>query len=94
MVTVMVVATVVVIWALAAGLGPGLLLALSLAAYNAWAAKRYGYGVKVSFEMGRAVKTFARALPSVGAPIIILTGMFSGIQQVDLSVSMMSQAMV
>ena len=65
--------------ALAAGLGPGLILALSLAAYNAWAAKRYGYGVKVSFEMGRAVKAFARALPSVGAPIIILTGMFSGI---------------
>ena len=65
--------------ALAAGLGPGVLLAVSLAVYNTWAAKRYGYGVHVPFNLRRTIKAFLRAAPSVGAPIIILTGMFSGI---------------
>lgn len=64
--------------ALAGGLGPGLLLAVSLALYNAWISRRRGYGTQVPFDLRRASRAFWRALPSVGAPIIILTGMFSG----------------
>lgn len=64
--------------ALAGGLGPGLLLAFVLAGYNYWAARHYGYGSPVRFDLGRAARSFLRALPSVGAPVIILTGMFSG----------------
>lgn len=65
--------------ALAGGLGPGLLLAFSLALYNYWISRRKGYGDKVKFDPRRSARAFMRALPSVGAPIIILTGMFSGI---------------
>ena len=65
--------------ALAGGLGPGILLALSLAAYNYWVSRRNGYGDRVAFDARRASRSLLRALPSVGAPIIILTGMFSGI---------------
>ncbi len=65
--------------ALAGGLGPGILLAVALAGYNAWISGRRGYGMRVAFDGRRAVRAFLRALPSIGAPIIILTGMFSGI---------------
>ncbi len=65
--------------ALAGGLGPGLLLALALAAYNAWISGRKGYGTRVAFDGRRATRAFLRAMPSIGAPVIILTGMFSGI---------------
>lgn len=65
--------------ALAGGLGPGILLALALALYNYWVSRRRGYGTKVAFDPRRAARAMLRALPSVGAPIIILTGMFSGI---------------
>lgn len=65
--------------ALAGGLGPGILLALCLALYNYWVSRRKGYGVQVKFDARRAGHAMLRALPSVGAPIIILTGMFSGI---------------
>ena len=64
--------------ALAGGLGPGLLLAFVLGSYNYWASRHYGYGSPVRFDLGRAARSFLRALPSVGAPVIILTGMFSG----------------
>ena len=65
--------------ALAGGLGPGILLALSLAVYNYWISRRHGYGKQVAFDPRRTARALMRALPSVGAPIIILTGMFSGI---------------
>lgn len=65
--------------ALAGGLGPGLLLATSLALYNYWVVRRKGYGTQIEFNAKRAARTLMRALPSVGAPVIILTGMFSGI---------------
>ncbi|MGP3698549.1 TRAP transporter large permease [Rhodobacter sp. NSM] len=65
--------------ALAGGLGPGLLLALSLALYNYVISKRKGYGTVTAFDMRRSSRALLRALPSVGAPVIILTGMFSGI---------------
>ena len=65
--------------ALAGGLGPGVLLALSLAACNYAIACRRGYGEVVRFGMRGSSRAVLRALPSVGAPVIILTGMFSGI---------------
>jgi tripartite ATP-independent transporter DctM subunit len=65
--------------ALAGGLGPGVLLAVSLAVYNYWISRRKGYGAQVKFDPRRAARALLRALPSVGAPVIILTGMFSGI---------------
>lgn len=65
--------------ALAGGLGPGLLLALALAAYNAFASRRNGYGTMSKFDYRKSLRSLLRAVPSVGAPVIILTGMFSGI---------------
>ena len=65
--------------ALAGGLGPGVLLAGSLALYNYVVARRRGYGTVVPFDRARFTRSILRALPSVGAPVIILTGMFSGI---------------
>jgi tripartite ATP-independent transporter DctM subunit len=65
--------------ALAGGLGPGVLLALAFFAYNFLISKRRGYGVSTSRPAREQVRVILRALPSLGAPIIILTGMFSGI---------------
>lgn len=65
--------------ALAGGLGPGLLLAVALALYNYFVSRKRGYGTRTAFDVGRMGRALFRALPSVGAPIIILTGMFSGI---------------
>lgn len=65
--------------ALAGGLGPGILLAVALAIYNYWVSRRHGYGARVAFDRRQAARALLRAAPSVGAPVIILTGMFSGI---------------
>ncbi len=65
--------------ALAGGLGPGVLLALALAVYNTFIARKNGYGQITSFSISRSVRALVRAAPAIGAPIIILTGMFSGI---------------
>ena len=65
--------------ALAGGLGPGILLALALALYNYLISRRRGYGVLVHYDRRQSARTLLRAAPSIGAPIIILTGMFSGI---------------
>ncbi|NWO10561.1 TRAP transporter large permease [Chromohalobacter salexigens] len=65
--------------ALAGGLGPGLLLALALAVYNAFASRRHGYGTMAQFDYRKSLRVLLKAVPSVGAPVIILTGMFSGI---------------
>ena len=65
--------------ALAGGLGPGMLLALALAVYNYLVSRKRGYGVLVQYDRRQSLLTLLRAAPSIGAPIIILTGMFSGI---------------
>lgn len=65
--------------ALAGGLGPGILLAVALAIYNYVISRKHGYGSVVSFDHKRITRAILRAMPSVGAPIIILTSMFSGI---------------
>ena len=65
--------------ALAGGLGPGILLATALGFYNYWISRKNGYGTKLAFNPRASARAVFRALPSVGAPVIILTGMFSGI---------------
>lgn len=65
--------------ALAGGLGPGVLLAVMLAIYNTIVSRRKGYGKITTFDMRASARALFRALPSVVAPVIILTGMFSGI---------------
>lgn len=65
--------------ALAGGLGPGILLAVALALYNYWVSRRNGYGARMAWDGRQAIRALLRAAPSVGAPVIILTGMFSGI---------------
>ena len=65
--------------ALAGGLGPGILLAIALAIYNTIISRKKGYGTIKAFDMKKSARALFRALPSVGAPVIILTGMFSGI---------------
>jgi len=65
--------------ALAGGLGPGILLAVALAAYNGYISWRRGYGEMKRHSARHSLGAIGRALPAVGAPIIILTGMFSGI---------------
>jgi tripartite ATP-independent transporter DctM subunit len=64
--------------ALAGGLGPGILLAVALFVYNALVSRARGYGTLVRVDVSTGLRTIARALPSLGAPVIILTGMFSG----------------
>ncbi|MFV0334806.1 MAG: TRAP transporter large permease [Tropicimonas sp.] len=65
--------------ALAGGLGPGVLLAFSLAVYNYIVSRRRSYGTIVEFNAAASMRSVLRAMPSIGAPVIILTGMFSGI---------------
>ena len=65
--------------ALAGGLGPGLLLAGLLAVYNSLISKRREYGVIMRYDSLKSLSSIMRAMPAIGAPIIILTGMFSGI---------------
>ena len=65
--------------ALAGGLGPGILLALALFGYNYWVARSRNYGIKSRYVVAAQLRAILRALPSLGAPVIILTGMFSGI---------------
>lgn len=65
--------------ALAGGLGPGVLLAVALFAYNYWISRRRNYGIQSVYRPSEQLNAILRALPSLGAPVIILTGMFSGI---------------
>lgn len=53
--------------ALAGGLGPGVLLALALFAYNYWVARTRRYGVQSIYRPSEQVRALLRALPSLGA---------------------------
>ena len=64
--------------ALAGGLGPGLLLALSLFVYNWAIARARRYGTLTRSDPSASIRAIMRALPSLGAPVIILSGMFTG----------------
>ena len=65
--------------ALAAGLGPGVLLAVALFLYNAAISRTKGYGTLLPFDSKASLRAIVRSLPSLGAPVIILTAMFTGI---------------
>jgi tripartite ATP-independent transporter DctM subunit len=62
----------------AAGLIPGLLMAVALMVMVAWFARVRGYPRDESFRIGRLGRTFARAFLSLMTPVIIVGGILSG----------------
>jgi tripartite ATP-independent transporter DctM subunit len=62
----------------AAGLIPGLLMALALMVMVAWFARVRGYPRDASFQLGRLGRTFTRAFLSLMTPVIIVGGILSG----------------
>jgi len=63
----------------AAGILPGLLLALLIAGYVIWRAKREGFGRGEPFDAGRFWHSTLRGLWALGAPAIILGGIYGGV---------------
>ena len=64
--------------ALAGGIGPGVLLGLAFCGYNFFISGKNGYGNQRQVSCRENLRALMISLPSIGAPIIILTGMFSG----------------
>jgi tripartite ATP-independent transporter DctM subunit len=63
-----------------AGLVPGLLLGLALAAMNHWTSVRHGYLFRSQRPDGRELaRSFLKALPALGLPFIIMAGILGGI---------------
>ena len=62
----------------AAGLIPGLLMALALMVMVAWFARVRGYPRDASFQLGRLGRTFVSAFLSLMTPVIIVGGILSG----------------
>lgn len=65
--------------ALMAGLVPGIFIGVVYMVYNYIHCKVTGYGEKGPFELKRLGKTFWEAIPALMVPVIMLTGMYSGI---------------
>ncbi len=63
----------------AAGLGPGLLIALMLATYVYVYARRRGIDIGASFDPSRLLRALARGTWALGAPFIILGGVYGGV---------------
>jgi C4-dicarboxylate transporter, DctM subunit len=63
----------------AAGVLPGLLIAAMLAVYVVWTAKRSGFETGTSFHISVFLKATARGVWALGAPFIILGGIYGGI---------------
>ena len=63
----------------AAGIVPGLLLALVIAGYVMWRAKREGFGRGQPFDGARFWRSTVRSLWALGAPAIILGGIYGGV---------------
>jgi C4-dicarboxylate transporter DctM subunit len=63
----------------AAGVLPGLLIAGLLAAYVVWTAKRQGFESGVQFSLRRAMHVARRGTWALGAPFIILGGIYGGV---------------
>ena len=63
----------------AAGIVPGLLLALMLAAYVIWRAWREGFGQGERFRFHQLIRAANRGLWALGAPFIILGGIYGGV---------------
>ena len=62
-----------------AGIGPGVLVALSLAVYSIWVAKKYGWGGGEKHTAGEIWKAFKEAILAILMPVIILGGIYGGI---------------
>src|SRR5215210_4503694 len=63
----------------AAGVLPGLLIAGMLAVYVIFYAKRHGIGAGESFHLGRFLGASRRGIWALGAPFIILGGIYGGV---------------
>jgi C4-dicarboxylate transporter DctM subunit len=63
----------------AAGVLPGLMIALMLAAYVVWFAKRNGIGAGESFRLDVFLRAAGRGVWALGAPFIILGGIYGGV---------------
>jgi C4-dicarboxylate transporter DctM subunit len=63
----------------AAGVLPGLLIAVLLAIYVVGMARRRGFESGSRFQAGRFVHAFVRGIWALGAPFIILGGIYGGI---------------
>jgi C4-dicarboxylate transporter, DctM subunit len=63
----------------AAGIVPGLLIALMLSAYVMWRARRDGFGGRTRFDRYVFLRAAGRGLWALGAPFIILGGIYGGI---------------
>lgn len=63
----------------AAGIFPGLLIGLMLALYVIWYARRAGIPGGEPFETGRFLMALRRGLWALGAPVIILGGIYGGV---------------
>lgn len=63
----------------AAGVLPGLLIALLIAIYVVWYARRTGIGAGTPFELNLFLKAAGRGVWALGAPFIILGGIYGGV---------------
>ncbi len=63
----------------AAGVFPGLMLALMLALYVMWFARRHGIGASDVFHFDRFLHATVRGVWALGMPVIILGGIYGGI---------------
>lgn len=63
----------------AAGVFPGLLLAGMLALYVVWFARRNGIGAGEAFDRKRFLRASGRGIWALGAPFIILGGIYGGV---------------
>jgi C4-dicarboxylate transporter DctM subunit len=63
----------------AAGVIPGLMIAGMLAIYVVWRAKRENFGKGEPFDRGRFLRATGRSLWALGAPVIILGGIYGGV---------------
>jgi tripartite ATP-independent transporter DctM subunit len=62
-----------------AGILPGILIGFSLICVATFLSYRHGYGAQTRFSLSEVLRTFRRALLALGAPVIILGGILSGI---------------
>ena len=63
----------------AAGIFPGLLIAAMLALYVMWYARRNGIADSAAFDSGRFFLALRRGMWALGAPVIILGGIYGGV---------------
>ena len=63
----------------AAGIVPGLLLTFMLSAYVIWRAWRGGFGTREPFRLREFLRAAQRGLWALGAPFIILGGIYGGV---------------